>query len=41
MVLAVPEEHEAAVLKSLKDSGEKAVTIGEVRADENEAIRFE
>lgn len=41
MVLAVPAEKEKAVLESLAQSGEAAVTIGEVREDETEAIRFD
>jgi len=41
MVLAVPIEKESDVLQSLRQSGETAVTIGEVRQSENEAITFE
>jgi len=41
MVLAVPSEKEAAVLESLAQAGESAVTIGEVCDNKDEAITFE
>jgi len=41
IVLAVPSENEEAVLLSLAQSGETAVTIGEVHDDIEEAITFE
>ncbi|MFO8069134.1 MAG: phosphoribosylformylglycinamidine cyclo-ligase [Alkalibacterium sp.] len=41
MVLAVPSENEAAVLQSLAQAGESAVTIGEICDNKDEAITFE